>query len=174
MNQGVAAGAAAQVEEWDKEFTSPTLGSVSFDAMFTEIQRYVQSSPEDPYKLIVGADSQAKEQEVTFVTAIVLHRVGKGARYFYQRHSHRPMASLRQRIFYEASLSLTLAGRLAERLAESGYASFNIEIHLDVGPRGDTRELIREIVGMVTGSGFDAKIKPDSFGASTVADKYTK
>jgi len=27
---------------------------------------------------------------------------------------------------------------------------------------------------MVSGSGFDARIKPDSYGASTVADKYTK
>jgi len=30
------------------------------------------------------------------------------------------------------------------------------------------------VVGMVVGSGFDARIKPDSYGAMTVADKYTK
>jgi len=27
---------------------------------------------------------------------------------------------------------------------------------------------------MVTGSGFRAKIKPEAYGASTVADKHTK
>jgi hypothetical protein len=43
-----------------------------------------------------------------------------------------------------------------------------------VGKVGETKELIREIVGMVTGSGFEARIKPDSYGASKVADKYTK
>jgi len=49
-----------------------------------------------------------------------------------------------------------------------------VEIHLDVGRSGETRELIREVVGMVAGSGFDAKIKPESYGASSVADKHTK
>ena len=30
------------------------------------------------------------------------------------------------------------------------------------------------MVGMVVGSGFNARIKPYSYGASKVADKYTK
>ena len=156
------------------QFFSPTKGALSFEGVFTEIMAYVRESANDPYKLIIGSDSQTKDNEVCFVTAIVVHRVGKGARYFYQRRGHRPMASLRQKIFYETALSLGLASQLAERLARSGHAHLNIEIHLDVGSSGDTRDLIREIVGMVTGSGFDAKIKPDSYGASTVADKYTK
>ena len=67
-----------------------------------------------------------------------------------------------------------LAGSMADKLAENGYADMNVEIHLDVGENGQTRGLIREVVGMVVGSGFDARIKPDSFGAMTVADKYTK
>ncbi len=156
------------------EFVSPTKGPMSFDRMFREIVAFVQEAPQDPYTLIIGSDSQAKEQLTSFVTAVVIHRVGKGARYFYQRRSHRPMRSLRRRILFETSLSLGLAGSMAERLSHNGHAQLNIEIHLDIGQQGDTRALIREIVGMVTGSGFDAKIKPDSYGASKVADKYTK
>ena len=152
------------------QFISPTKGALSFDRMFEEIVAYVHEAPDDVYTLIVGSDSQAREHEVSFVTAVVIHRVGKGARYFYQRRTHRPMASLRQKIFYETSLSLALAGRLAERLSENGSSRLNVEIHLDIGQSGDTRGLIREIVGMVTGSGFDAKIKPDAYGASKVAD----
>ncbi len=155
-------------------FISPTRGILSFDGMFAELMAFVQEAASDTYTLIIGSDSQAKEHEIAFVTAVVIHRVGKGARYFYQRRTQRPMTSLRQKIFYETSLSLALAGRLAERLSENGYARLNVEIHLDIGQSGDTRSLIREIVGMVTGSGFDAKIKPDSYGASKVADKYTK
>ncbi len=155
-------------------FISPTRGILSFDGMFAELMAFVQEAAAETYTLIIGSDSQAKEHEIAFVTAVVIHRVGKGARYFYQRRSQRPMASLRQKIFYETSLSLALAARLAERLSENGYSRLNVEIHLDIGQSGDTRSLIREIVGMVTGSGFDAKIKPDSYGASTVADKYTK
>jgi predicted RNase H-related nuclease YkuK (DUF458 family) len=63
---------------------------------------------------------------------------------------------------------------LASRLAHDGLAHLDLEIHLDVGQEGATKSLIREVVGMVTGSGFDAKIKPESYGASAVADKYTK
>ncbi|MGI6575851.1 MAG: ribonuclease H-like YkuK family protein [bacterium] len=84
---------------------------------------------------------------------------------------------MRQRIFYEASLSLDTASRLTALLAESGHADLadlDVEVHLDVGKEGETKEMIREIVGMVTGSGFNARIKPESYGASTVADRYTK
>ncbi|HHX50219.1 MAG TPA: hypothetical protein GX711_02130, partial [Clostridia bacterium] len=72
------------------------------------------------------------------------------------------------------SLSLDTASKLAERFSENGQHDLDVEIHLDIGPNGSTKELIREIVGMVVGNGFEAKIKPDSPGASKVADKYTK
>jgi predicted RNase H-related nuclease YkuK (DUF458 family) len=58
--------------------------------------------------------------------------------------------------------------------AERGPSDVELEIHLDIGPDGETRDLIREIVGMVMGSGFNAKIKPDAYAASSVADRYTK
>jgi len=52
-------------------------------------------------------------------------------------------------------------------------AKYDLEIHIDVGSLGPTREMIREVVGLVTGNGFTAKTKPDSWGASSVADKHT-
>jgi len=81
---------------------------------------------------------------------------------------------LRQKIFFETALSLDTASKITEILVEDGRDHLDLEIHLDIGPNGDTKGLIKEIVGMVVGSGFDAKIKPDSCGASKVADKYTK
>ena len=155
------------------QFISPTKGLLSFDAMFDEIIAYVRENPEATYRVIVGTDSQLRDQ-TSFVTAVIVHRVGKGARYFYSREREVFSRSLRQRIFHEAARSLEVAGRLAARLAANGYADFDIEIHLDIGRHGETRDLIREVVGMVTGSGFDARIKPEAFGASKVADKYTK
>jgi predicted RNase H-related nuclease YkuK (DUF458 family) len=154
-------------------FTSPTRGKLDFDSMFEDILLYLREDPEAPHKLIIGSDSQLRD-DLVFVTAVIVHRVGKGARFYYQKHHHRRMATLRQRIFYETSLSLGLASRVASRLSERGVDGCNVEIHIDIGPNGDTRDLIREIVGMVTGSGFDAKIKPESYGASKVADKFTK
>lgn len=51
--------------------------------------------------------------------------------------------------------------------------NYNLEIHVDVGEHGDTRTMIKEVVGMVTGNGFVAKTKPHAYAASYVADKHT-
>jgi len=154
-------------------FHSPSRGKLSFEELFQDLIEYVKEQPEANYKIIIGTDSQEKSA-TCFVTAIIVHRLGKGARYYYTREYEKVLRSFKQRIFYETSKSLGVASQVAEKLAENGYADLNVEIHLDVGKNGPTGELIREVVGMVTGSGFDAKIKPDSYGASTVADKYTK
>ena len=154
-------------------FISPSRGVLDFEEMFADIIEFMERSPDGRYRLIIGTDSQLRD-DTTFVTVVIVHHEGKGARYFYTKQKERKMDSLRQRILYEASLSLNLAARLAERLSRNGHADLNVEIHLDVGREGETRELIREVVGRVAGSGFDAKIKPESYGASTVADKHTK
>ncbi len=154
-------------------FISPTKGPMSFEAMFDDIVDFVAQEPMATHRLIVGTDSQTRD-DLLFVTAVVIHRLGQGARYYYNRRRHKRMASLRQKIYYETSLSLGLGSRIAERLARNGQSKLDVEIHLDVGQGGETRDLIREVVGMVTGSGFDAKIKPNAYGASKVADKHTK
>lgn len=154
-------------------FYSPTHGRLTFEQVYSDIISYIDQVPDADYKIIVGTDSQLAE-ETCFVSAIIVHRKGKGARYYYTRERERFSKSLRQRIFYEASKSLGLAGELARRLSQNGHSDLNVEIHLDIGPNGQTKDLIREVVGMIAGSGFDAMIKPDSYGASKVADKYTK
>ena len=154
-------------------FISPSRGRLSFDDVFSDMVAYIAEAPEARYRVIIGTDSQFGE-ETCFVTAVIVHREGKGARHYSSRERARVERLLRQRIFSETARSLGLAGRMAEKLAENGYADMNVEIHLDVGENGQTRDLIREVVGMVVGSGFDARIKPDSYGAMTVADKYTK
>ena len=55
----------------------------------------------------------------------------------------------------------------------NGISRYNIQIHVDIGHNGETRDMITEVVGMIRGSGYDVKIKPDSYGASKVADRYT-
>ncbi|MDI9441823.1 MAG: hypothetical protein GX101_05640 [Firmicutes bacterium] len=154
------------------EFISPTKGRLTFEEVFREIVEYASLYPDDKYRLIIGTDSQLRDS-TCFVTALIVHREGKGGRYFYTRRRDEYARSLRQRIFYEASLSLNIATLFTERLAEVG-ADFNLEIHLDVGTNGATKSLVKEVVGMVNGSGYPCKIKPDAFGAATVADRYTK
>lgn len=155
------------------EYVSPSLGRLSFDEMFRHLVAFVEEEPERQYHLIVGTDSLVSDQ-TCFVTAIVIHRVGQGGRYFYRKQHNRKIDSLRQRILYEASLSLEVASRLSAALARNGHAQLPIEIHLDVGGRGETKSVIREVVGMVTGSGYAAKTKPEAYGATKVADKHSK
>ena len=154
-------------------FTSPTRGRLTEDEMFSDMMQFVDANPEANYKIIIGSDSQARVR-TCFVTAVIVHQVGRGARYYYRKKYQRKITSLRQKIFYETALSLETASFIAQKLAANGHSDLNLEIHLDIGPNGETKELIREIVGMVVGSGFAAKIKPYSCGASKVADKYTK
>jgi predicted RNase H-related nuclease YkuK (DUF458 family) len=163
------------------DFYSPTKGRMDFVNMMDDIVDFIKGIPSSSYKIIIGSDSQVKK-ETSFVTAIIVHRLGKGARYFYHKRSHRKIKSLRQKIFYETALSLELGSMVMnyfsdtgfEELSETGFDELNVEIHIDVGANGETKSLIREVVGMVTGSGFQAKIKPDAYGASSVADKHTK
>jgi len=146
---------------------------MSFEEMMTDITGYIKGLPTSLYKIIIGTDSQVKS-ETSFITAVIVHRIGKGARYYYHKKTHRKIKSLRQKIFHETSLSLELGGMVARFFARSGYEDMKVEIHIDVGNNGETKDLIREVVGMVTGSGFRARIKPDAYGASSVADKHTK
>lgn len=157
----------------DNLFHSPTRGPLSYDRLVNDLLDYVAEQPQAQYKLIVGTDSHTRT-DLCFVTAIIVHRLGKGARFYYRRRHQAPIRSLRQKIFYETAISLTLAEKLGESLAGSGARGLNIEIHLDVGEHGETKDLIRDVVGMVVGSGFHAEIKPNSYGASKVADRYTK
>lgn len=157
---------------WD-EFTSPTFGVLSFDSMFGRVVEYIAEDPSRTYNLIIGTDSFLSA-DTLFVSAIIIHRVGHGGRYFYKKMRRRKIDNMRQRIFYETTLSIELASILQEKLNLNGFKKLPVEIHLDVGMNGDTREIVREVVGMVTGSGYAAKTKPVSYGASKVADRHSK
>jgi predicted RNase H-related nuclease YkuK (DUF458 family) len=156
------------------QFTSPSKGRMTLEQVVTDILAYVGEDPDRPYKLLVGTDSKPFPEGTCFVRAIIIHRLGKGARYYYNKAFEARMYSLRQRIFYEASLSLELSDQLYKCLKEQGHEELTVEIHLDVGTHGETKELVREVTGMIVGSGFGARIKPDACAASTVADRYTK
>lgn len=155
------------------EFISPTFGKLPFRQMFEHVVGYVNEEPDQKYHLIIGTDSLLNEQ-TCFVTAVIIHRVGHGGRYFYRKMVNRKMDSLRQRIFFETALSLETAGLISAELSRNGHSELPVEIHLDVGENGDTKRVIREVVGMVTGSGYLAVTKPDAYGATKVADKHSK
>lgn len=159
-------------------FNSPTQGEVSAGEMVNEIAKFIDSDPQSFYSLVIGTDSQAKnvdgKNQCDFVSAVIVHRQGKGARYFWRKTKLQRIPQLREKIYTETLMSLDVAQNIVPEIRKCvSPAKYDLEIHIDVGPLGPTRDMIREVVGMVNGNGFKAKTKPDSWGASKVADKYT-
>lgn len=163
----------------DNSFISPSKGVLTTERMISDIAEFVDEEPASFYRLVIGTDSQERrvngKNEVDYVTAIVIHRRGKGGRYFWRKEKKngaKPV--LRDKIYTETLMSLDVAQEIVPGLRRVITPSkYDLEIHIDVGPLGPTREMIREVVGMVSGNGFTAKTKPDSWGASSVADKHT-
>ena len=157
-------------------FISPSDGRLGIHKVFETILSYINAEPEEKYRLIIGIDSQCRQDGIVFVTAIIIYRIGRGGRFFYRKENEYTKLSMKQRIFYEASKSLEVASYLTGLFAgESNLMDdLEVEIHLDVGEKGPTREIIKEVVGMVVGSGYEAHIKPEAYAASSVADRFTK
>lgn len=154
-------------------FNSPTIGKLSLKRVIKELLCFINQEPNRNYKIIIGTDSSGRGEKPDFVTALVVHRVGRGGRYFWKRvgNGFKPFPTLRQRIYKEVALSLELAQKLLKNF-EPDKLRQDLEIHVDVGRNGETRDMIKEVVGMVRGSGLRYKIKPESYAASTVADKH--
>ena len=49
-----------------------------------------------------------------------------------------------------------------------------IGIHVDAGYNGPSGLVIPEITGWIKSMGYDVTVKPDSFVASTIADRISK
>ncbi len=156
-------------------FINPTKGKLSFNQVRDEIIKFVLEKPDKSYKLIVGTDSEGKNFPL-FVSVIVIYREGSGGKFFYKKIKGKKKYTLRTRIYEETMMSLSLAIKIREniekKLIEISPKNYkNLEIHTDIGQSGETKEMIKEIVGMVKGNGFEVKIKPEAFGATTIADK---
>src|SRR3989344_9699057 len=155
-------------------FYSPSEGAMTLKNLRTRVLDFIENSPENKYRLVIGTDSQPKNGHgVDFVTAIVIHRLGFGGIYFWKRIIDHKKYILRSRIYQEASLSLACAEEVLELLKNDGITKYDLEIHIDIGPVGETKEMINEVVGMVRNCGFNVKTKPYSYGASKVADRHT-
>ncbi|KKP43624.1 MAG: hypothetical protein UR31_C0002G0044 [Parcubacteria group bacterium GW2011_GWA2_33_14] len=167
------------------QFYSPSKGNLEFGEVIKEIYNYIQEQPEFFYDIVVGCDSPSSDKPF-FPIAIVILRTGAGGRFFLKK-MHYPDAYLKRfmhinwknRILQEVYLSCELALSLRETLErEFGKAtpSFNYQfqyIHADVGEQGKTKEMVKEVMGLIKANGFEPRIKPFSFAASVVADRYT-
>lgn len=168
--------------ELNEVFNSITHGQIKVDESIDIIKLFLEENPSAQYSLVIGTDSHEKNsfpngsKTVSLVTAVLVHRKGFGGKYFWKRKEISNIHSLREKIYAETLESLSFATifvPLLKKTLNGKSPNYNLEIHIDVGEHGDTRDMIKEVVGMVTGNGFVAKTKPYAYGASYVADKHT-
>ncbi len=138
-----------------------------------EMAAFMKEDERRRYRITVGTDSQRLEDNTAeFATAIVIHRIGNGARYFWKRHEIGKFFTLRDRIIQEALYSIDIAKEILTALKKADTPLFSFEVHVDVGEKGETKAVIQEVTGMVTANNFQVRIKPNSYAASNVADRH--
>lgn len=169
----------------NKLFRNSLYKDLTINQVYEILLNLIKQAPHSEYRLSIGTDSQVGKRETVFVTAIHLHRIGRGAIGFFTTETFpRPILSLREKIYYETSKTLELASWFTEEkmdlmveciLSTMGRpGDIHFEFHLDIGTSGPTKELISEMVAMAKSTGFEPKIKPESYAASCYANRYTK
>ncbi len=144
---------------------------VELDDILSILQKVSKSTN---HKIIIGSDSVKLGYNFIFTKAIcVMNKDYYDRRYFYFRTKIKDDSylDLSKRLLKETSDSLDLAIKIRNNLSNA-----NIEIHADVNP--DDKHLSSKyknmISGYITGCGFQVKVKPLSFVASSIADLHTR
>lgn len=157
--------------------------NLSFADVVASIKYFIKANPDCQYRIAVGTDSQVKGRYTCFATGIHVHRIGRGAWCCVTKViENKRYKNLNEKISRETLMTYELVYMLNEQLMDAicDFAAKNknfdckLEAHIDIGTKGETRTLIREMVGYFEGIGIDAKIKPDSFAASSYANRYSK
>ena len=150
----------------------PDVGKVSQEEMLKKIQ--AAKLHNDNMIVFVGTDSQTQGRFYNYITVVGLYTPGKGGTYFFtgeieERKKFKGAQKLR--MFEEATKSIAVATLLFEEL------DLIPEVHLDISPahkKEFTSSLADQLSGYVLSSGFEPKLKPDSWAASAIADRHAR
>lgn len=153
-----------------KNFKTAKGEKLTKDKLLNEIENFILAESDFSYKILVGTDSESYNNKIDFVSVIVVHRIGSGARYFWRRQIFNSKFNLHERLWQEALLSLTISQELLKILTQKKL-SFHFELHLDLGNIGKSSSSVKEIINLIRGYGFEVKIKPESYAASKIADR---
>jgi len=143
---------------------------------FDEIVAIVKNHAKADGTIYVGSDSFLHKRECVFSSAICLRNAEgqHGGRYFIKRNIFKSerFKTLMVRIMAEVQTSIDVGMELLHFCPQ-----INIELHLDVSSSNKntkTSKFSDMLVGYAKGNGFECKVKPDAFVASSIADKHSK
>nr|WP_026907612.1 ribonuclease H-like YkuK family protein [Paucisalibacillus globulus] len=177
----------ANLSVLDFSFQNLSQKNMSFNEVFQHIIRFMKKDPNGRYRLIFGTDSQVHPTYTRFITGIVIQQESKGAWACIRKVIvPRKMMNLHERISYETTLTEEVVSMFTEErktqlidiVLPNIYkgSTFTIEGHIDIGSsnKNKTRIFVNEMVGRMESLGIEPKIKPDSFVASSYANRFTK
>ena len=136
----------------------------------------IESLSSHPHTLVVGSDSQPFREGTVMVTAVCFiceERSHHGRYYFMRRIIPAHHNNLYLRLYDEVMASIQAALRIRDNVG-----GVDISIHIDASEKESKASSGRHskgLVNMALGYGFrSVEIKPDSWAASSVADRHTK
>ena len=120
--------------------------------------------------IYIGCDSlcHPKKKIAEYSTVIILHMDSKhGCKVFHNKVRLPDYGILPTRLMTEVGFAIE-----AFHAIEDVVDGRKLEIHIDVNsdPKHASNIVTKEALGWVRGLGLEAKIKPESFAASTAAD----
>lgn len=162
------------------KFNSQTYGKVDIQDIPKKIQLYFDKMKhfDSIFRVIIGTDSQNFDH-TKIVNVIAVTCEGHGGIFFYRVTHENLIRDVRTKLHTETNQSLDIAMKLTDIMEtkyKELYDNILFSIHIDAGKsdKGKTKELIPELVGWIKACGYDCEIKPDSYAASSIADKISK
>ena len=163
-------------------FNSETYGKLNIEQIPEKILAFYDKNKKTDgvFQIVVGTDSQ-NFNDTKMVTVIAAYKEGHGGIFFYEIDRINRITNVMQKLNAETSRSLEIMMQLAGELEEESRfkkmrEDMLLSIHVDAGwsDKGKTKELIPGLIGWIRACGFEAKCKPESFAASSIADKISK
>ena len=164
-------------------YKSETYGKLNIDQVPDKLVKFYEKMKHynTPIQVIAGTDSETFSKETKIVNVIAIICESHGGIYFYEVSKIPKMSDVRTKLYTETQMSLEAADKLlalieADAHYNDFYENITFTIHVDAGrsEQGKTKELIPSIVGWIKSCGFDCEVKPDSFVASSIADRISK
>ena len=161
-------------------FKSPTYGEVSIGKMIDIMRAFYERNKhfDMPFNVIIGTDSQ-NFSKTKIVTVCAMQCEGHGGIYFYRVENVDRIQNVIAKLNYETHMSLDWANKILMEMTETTedlFVNVNFAIHIDAGysDKGKTKSLIPSLVEWIHSCGYECYVKPDSFAASSIANKISK
>ncbi len=133
------------------------------------IKDYLERNPE--VEILIGCDSQNRDQNTIFAIVVGLYIPGKGAHVLYSRFLTPRMRDSVSRLLSEVWYSVEVAEHLKDKL---NVIPTWIDIDINPDPKYRSNQALSSAVGIVTGMGYKVRHKGNSPVMTYAADHLVK